>query len=358
MPESVFAEKRTRSQVTLPDDILKLPQQSPLKNARIVQKSYATDVSASNPSEDTDDELLLSPRKEAGTEDRQEPRSKRSVSPPGEDEYLRRSQSPSAGRELKRARHGVSPVIGPNSTDITNVQHALPRRLLTHSRNHSDPVVTVSKRVTRKHFAAASIKPSSFSTATPPPPSSPIAKGRAQSVPIFSSSYPILHVDLANPPSSPRRTRSRSPSKEPELKYRIISGLKPGGILTPILDETQGMDVDEDGVALIAPPATDLSSLNSDLADATPPLQSESSLSPSTQTVPAPPRTPTTLKSTLLLQPLSPLTPLPETPYPSKLMMGADDRYIESGWLFGSSLQVWLIIQLNDICVLISSAVG
>lgn len=211
MPDTIFPEKRTRSQITLPDDILQVSQRSPLKDARSALRNYTTPTDTRIPtkglSDDaTDDELLLSPRKDASST-RVPHRSKRSASPPPEN-----GQSPRSSldeRDSKRIKRDTSP----ERINMENTDNIPLHRILTHVRNHSEPNYT--NHSSRKLFKTASNKPASSDTHPCPSTPGPSGKERAQSVPLFSASYPIPHIDLKNPPPSPHRirARSRSPSK-------------------------------------------------------------------------------------------------------------------------------------------------
>ncbi|TFK44858.1 hypothetical protein BDQ12DRAFT_39073 [Crucibulum laeve] len=358
MPEpTIFPEKRTRSQVTLPDEILRVADRSPFKDARIALRNYAAasdqPSTSSTAADDTDDELLLSPRKDP----ERKPRSKRSASPPSIDEYSARAGTPPEGRELKRVKRDVYfTATGESIIDRTNAatNHATP----AHTRNNSEPIVRLHKHSTRKRANTSSKKPSSSSSNSPPTvysPAVPPGKGRAQSVPLFPSTYLIPHIDLNNPPPSPHRSRSRSPSKEREPKLRITSGpIRAMEVLASISDETVAeMDVDTVELAAvveksISSPAGSVSEAH-DLSSSVQPMDDDTPVErpPSSSTVseddaplespaishPEPPSTPV-VESRAVINLSSPLTPLPETPHPSKaLTSDAATRYIEtSGW--------------------------
>lgn len=146
-------------------------------------------------------------------------------------------------------------------------------------------------------------KPMRMRSTTPSDPIvSKVINGRARSVPLFSTCANIVHIDLRNPPPSPRRPRSRSPSKEPEL--RILSG--PSSF--PRLDTIQ----DEAAVE----------------------LPTDSSVPVEHTTIPTilePPSTPATQRPLAFIS-MSPLTPLPETPLPSNSMAVTKGRYNGNGW--------------------------
>ncbi|KAG6816582.1 hypothetical protein H0H87_004882 [Tephrocybe sp. NHM501043] len=324
MASAVLPEKRTRSQLTIPDDLLlQLSQGSPLKDARTAMRQNTNSASNFNEEivEETDDELLLSPGKPIETMRT----TKRSVSPPPGDEYALRPQSPSEGRELKRTKldDDMFPALNGHTP------RTLPPRY-THARSHSQPEVGRSTKSIRSVTSDSDAQGSSDELAT-------TGQGRAQSVPIFPTSLAsgIVRIDLRNPPESPRRPRSRSPSKEREL--RIVTGPSITKLDT-ILDETDSaMNVDE----IRQPSQQAIVSVNDVLPignGTTHVILDDPMPSPSPSPVHKkltslvlpivvePPTTPTGPSS-----PLSPLTPIPETPHLSK--GGSEtNRYIASGW--------------------------
>ncbi|KAJ3502554.1 hypothetical protein NLJ89_g8835 [Agrocybe chaxingu] len=343
MTEAIFSERRTRSQLTLPDDIIqKLSQRSPLKDARTALRNHAAGdgepESQKLEDDSTDDELLLSPGKnKIGMQSTQ--RSKRSASPHPQDEYSSHSSSPSTGRELKRVRR--EPVAGNGEKGVENAavaRHTLQRTTPGHACNHSEPNVLINRRSARKRSATTSKKPiSTVSEGTPPPPNfSPSVspkKGRAQSVPLFLSTQDIPRIDFRNIPPSPKRSRSpsRSPSKDRELKLRITSGPFPVAKLFTIQDEAPAdVDMGEDASSVVEEremplvPATALEEQPQAVAvqDATSalPIPSTSSICPQGPAVPATPAS----ESLNNLIPMSPLTPLPETPLPPRQMADSE----------------------------------
>ncbi|GLB37780.1 putative BRCA1 C Terminus (BRCT) domain [Lyophyllum shimeji] len=341
MASSIFTEKRTRSQLTLPDELLfQLSQRSPLKDARIALRTNNNNQAGSSAekrvqsTEESDDELLLSPGKVApGTRT-----SKRSVSPPPGDEYAARSDFSSNGRELKRLkREGDGTPTTNGGGDSKNPIAFAPRS--THTRTLSQP--QTGKKSSRNRSGTLSPSKPDYNA------SAQSAKGRAQSVPLFpsSSSSSILHIDLRNPPPSPRRLRSRSPSKEPEL--RIVP--EPATVMKvdTIPEEADlGMNVNEDTVES-SKPSTSPQTAASDPPDMpdTKTLTNDTMVRPTTPERPAntpsieessipmvnePPATP--LAQRPVMSPLSPLTPLPETPHPSKFATSTQNRYTGAGW--------------------------
>lgn len=346
MPDTIFSEKRTRSQITLPDDILQVPQRSPLKDARSALRNYTipTDTRMPTkilPDDATDDELLLSPRKDVSST-RVPHLSKRSASPPPEN-----GQSPRSSldeRDSKRIKRDASRGgINIESTDIIPLH-----RTLMHVRNHSEPNYTFTNHSSRKLFKTASNKPASSDSYPCPSTPGPSGKERAQSVPLFSTSYPIPHIDLKNPPPSPYRirARSRSPSKEREPKLRITSLTLPP-VLGSIPDESlKGMEVDDPAETQQRQPHLLTGSESALVNDAFPtPDIVASSASPEVEiNRPEPPSTPATGQGYGCLDHLSPLTPLPVTPHPSILAADAKDRFASlSGWDYLSGGVVCLV---------------
>ncbi|KAG6861163.1 hypothetical protein C0995_003172 [Termitomyces sp. Mi166 len=341
MTSAVFPEKRTRSQLTLPDDLLfQLSRGSPLKDARtaIRHNNSRTETATSNHEEiveETDDELLLSPGKPIPTTRT----TKRSVSPPPGDEYDFRPKSPSEGRELKRTKLD-NELVALNGQPLVKFTHVLPSRP-THTRSLSQPAS--SKRPIRARSGIVG-----DSSADPPSQSVPgetesTGKGRARSVPLFPSSLPsgIVYIDLRNPPASPRRSKSRSPSKEREL--RIVSGPAMVAKLDTIQDEVDSaMNIEQDSISLPQPMPYDNKNPAKESTSGTtleellpPPTPSKKRLAP--LVLPAiveppvtPMRDPSSL-SPLTPIPLSPLTPIPETLLPAK-STSQDNRHVKSGW--------------------------
>ncbi|KAL0955988.1 hypothetical protein HGRIS_002165 [Hohenbuehelia grisea] len=357
-------DKRTRSQLMLPDFDLAL-NQSPLKNARTVlrnahqeingpvQKFADADASSAPQkpiegadAEDTDDELLLSPKKN-------EPMaaqmtfcgpglpSKRPSSPFDTQSSTLAPLSPSQGRESKRPRRDVLENDSKSGTEN--------RRVIAATRAASEPRHGFTRsRHARK--GSATLASSQLSQPAPSTAATPSTKGRARSVPLFPSAdaFSIPRLDFKNLPPSPRRPKSRSPSKEREPKFRIISNPSiPNRPLDTIPDEAP-MDIDEHGsfparplpppgvhwaehtdVApdasprldpVTPPPATSspdlLEPVNTDVSPVSLRIRT-SGHSESTEDAMVLSTPPQTGKSP---SPSSPLTPLPETPHPLKKM--------------------------------------
>ncbi|KDR75739.1 hypothetical protein GALMADRAFT_248407 [Galerina marginata CBS 339.88] len=354
MTEAIFSEKRTRSQLTLPDNILHIPDRSPLKDARTALRNHTVTTDTCSPSkrdsDDTDDELLLSPGKNE-THMKANGNSKRSASPPPNDEYFSpRSGSPSEGRELKRAKREGMRSEG-NESDAENLKgiHAFQQRAVPgHARTHSDPNATTIRRSGRKRSATTSKKPISTVSASPTPTTfSPIAvsprKDRARSVPLFSTGFDIPRIDFTNLPPSPKRSRSpsRSPSRDREHKLGLTSAsfLVPPKLPT-IRDElTNSMDLDEatsvdEEVEMPSVPETPMPQPIVTMKEPTPPTPPTPFALTILPKVPQVPATPASQSLNKLI-PMSPLTPLPETPFPPRFTSngGAEDRYSGNiGW--------------------------
>ncbi|KAJ6497745.1 hypothetical protein C8R45DRAFT_1211578 [Mycena sanguinolenta] len=305
------SKRVTRSQLPLPDSQLSLTR-SPLKDARIAQRSNSMQPQdPAGEDADTDDEILLSPGKNRHLNSQVNTNSKRSASPPLNDEYDE-SAAPQDGRELKRLKRDPEETdkrakqrdSEPEGSDIENTNTNL-RTTATpsHIRNLSEPVLVSNRKPS---------KPRSTSKQTP---ASPKGKGRARSVPVF----PVL--DLSKPQVTPwhRRARSRSPSKE-----RDSPKLQPTfAFLTSIPDEGSMPPPALPSIALPTPPAT----------------------APEPPTVPAPaifepPFTPMASSAkyrAVFATPMSPLTPLPETPRPFQSRQDFDGLPRTLGWGFDIS---------------------
>lgn len=333
MSDTIFSEKRTRSQLTLPDDILQLSQRSPLKDARTALRNNPSDSTFDmcvETTEETDDELLLTSRKPSA---RPNFSTKRSASPPLQDEYSTRSDSPLEGRELKRLKRDLS-----TERDIQKTNPSVHPTSSTHARSHSQPSVRLGVLAQEgSTVVPLSRKPASSSNTGPPTTTIILrGKGRAQSMPLFSSSSSVPHLDLRNPPPSPVRARSRSPSKDWEPKMRIASGSSTIAELGS--EERSSIDV-ELGSALHLE-APQLSPLRKDsmLPDTTETMALLSTLgavidaNPSIQLPQGPPSTPATAERLLSTHLWSPLTPLPETPHPSKFSANTEERYNGMRW--------------------------
>lgn len=352
MPDSIFGDKRTRSQLTLPDNVLQL-HRSPLKDARTALRNHHSPgtIGGDAECEETDDEILLSPKKTKS----QMASAKRSASPPPLDEYS--SKDIGDSRQLKRAKRDDS-TTGGGSSDAENVNSTVNHPHATHSRHFSEPNIITGKRTPYRRSATpceSTSKPKSSAEPSLPPG----YKSRAQSVPLFSTSTSLPKVDFTNLPPSPTRarSRSRSPSKDWALKITFPEPRVAERKLDSIPDEEGPGEVEGDvggeqgipasaslplpqisSLLVDAPPVDDVSveTLGVD-ADSGVPEHSEPPIQPAVEkpTVAsmAPPFTPARPGMSGLLLNLSPLTPLPETPLPTKSNQATEDRYTGSmGW--------------------------
>lgn len=339
MASGVFPEKRTRSQLALPDDLLlQLSQGSPLKDARTALRHINATVQAAtidhrNIVDETDDGLSLLPGKPIPASHT----AKRSVSPLPGDEYAFRPQSPSDGRELKRTKLDDEEVLPRNPQPFNKTTQVLSSRP-AHTRSLSQP--TYSKDATRARSGTTNGSSTDASSGNICGGTELTGIGRARSVPLFPSSLPsgIVHIDLRNPPASPRRQKSVSPSKEREL--RIFPRPAVSVKLDAIQDEADSTTNDEQGFNPIPQPITcDSKNLIADVPPAENKLTSGIILEE-----PIPPPTPSKKRPTPLvlsviveppatplkeLSPLSPLTPISDTPLPSN-SASEDIRYVAS----------------------------
>jgi hypothetical protein len=308
MAQQLFPERRTRSQLNLPDDLLfRLPQRSPLKNARSVH--------AQNSDMEQPEQNLMHSMPVPAEESRQ----KRSA----EDSPTRHSEPPPE-RQVKRAK---------TTLGSASRKRAGPSSRRTHARTASDPNTGRARSSTRKR-------------STPPAEPAPVADARgsvesesrpvntrAQSVPLFPTSYSSPFIDLKNPPPSPRRVHSHSPEKE-ERKLEII--------FEPVAVEENGekMDVEEDTGSTIqeAPQSEGRTSTAPQTIETHATITTDSSNSSSafsekhkafTPSTPAPSRLG-------LLVGLSPLTPLFGTPHLLKSKNTGDPQQEPAPQLNGS----------------------
>ncbi|KAF9447189.1 hypothetical protein P691DRAFT_138223 [Macrolepiota fuliginosa MF-IS2] len=342
MTSNPFQEGRTRSQLKLSDDILKISEQSPMKNARDAARKKSDSPGNMDPVDGSEDELLLSPSRQA-----QPPRSKRSVSPPPGDEYNPGTSEGRDGRELKRMKREM---------DQRETKDPVKARLIKggHARTNSEPNSGLSRKAPRKRAGTASSnnKPNSTSNVPTFPvvrsPARAPGKTRAQSVPLFPSFSPLPSLDLRNPPLSPIRARSpsRPPSKYHGLKIHPSPSKPEISEQPPPLQPEAGpdeskipMEVDEEPHG---PPAVELDSVMETVGDPIAPPEVVVQ-PPKSPTPPAPPTvssaelpaTPAPIDPTLTIS-MSPLTPLPDTPLPQKVaVVDSEDRYkTEDGWRF------------------------
>ncbi|KAF9565564.1 hypothetical protein CPC08DRAFT_704545 [Agrocybe pediades] len=344
MTEATFG-RRTRSQLTLPDNILQIPDRSPMKDARNALRSQAAAGTNSRPSQkasdSTEDELLLSPGKPKSLT-KSAVSSKRSASPPPEDEYNHRSSSPSDGRELKRVKRdtGSSRRNGmEKSSERDGVEEARTQtETLGYTKNVTEPKMPTGRRSARRRSNTTTKQTLSTVSASPPPtvfsPHPPVTptKTRAQSVPVFPVSYAdtggvVPHIDLRNYQTSPKRSRSRSPSKESQLRMLSNKPLPPFKLPT-IQDEppfktdesnnvTQEVETRiEAGTPTMPQSIVADTTANEQEPFIAPPTPLASSSKALHIQIPATPAT----ESLDRLIPMSPLTPVLETPLPTRTM--------------------------------------
>ncbi|ESK93627.1 signal transducer [Moniliophthora roreri MCA 2997] len=322
MPDQNSVERRTRSQITLPDSVVHL-NRSPLKEARTTHRNLVEKPGGDGEDESEEDELLLSPKKST----------KRTLSPPGVP-YTLITDSQGDRPRYKRFKSEFDAKFEEVENGRLGLQQSNYRP--SHSRHVSDPNVPVGKK-SRKRSATPSDskKPNSSSSSLL---QHAFPKPRARSVPLF----PGPTIDLRNPPASPTRARSRSPSKS-EPKLAITPGpFKRMADLESIPDEREpAMDVDG------TPTKNPSMPFSATITEATiprPTIPTPTSLeTPRTSsTLPGPsmdiPATPA--HNNLYSIPMSPLTPLPETPYPQRVNYQAreEDRCnLTQGW--GNKLQ-------------------
>lgn len=321
MTTNPFLERRTRSQIRLSDDVLKVPEHSPMKNARNIARLRSEPPEDRRFVDDSEDELLSSnrPPNPLG--------SKRSVSPPATDEYSK-GASNDIGRQLKRMKWDSSEGETRSSIGETN-----------HARIHSEPNLGPSQRVSYKRVATVSPRSKPNSTSNLPKSETTqsltelTSKTRAQSVPLFPSFSSLPLLDLRKLPLSP--IRARSPSHSPDKYHGLKVYPSPRKSPTPeppqaevVVDEHKAsMEVDEDPIPLN-------------------PAMTESSMAATTSVLEVsvlPPKSPALLpppvdSSTKFLAtplpgglgfdlPMSPLSPLPETPLPQALIAEGENRH-------------------------------
>ena len=226
MTDLFVAGKRTRSQLAVPDDVLKVAQRSPMKDARMALKNQATRHGSNPPSQDGE----------------------RDPSPNG---VRRIDQGDSVDAEEQEcAEERDDSPREPKKRKFTEQQFpidpSVARPILAIERTNSDP--SGSPRWTRPEAKE------SRSTSPRPTGLTPSAKDRAASMPPFWPTAYVPHIDFTNPPPSPTRPKSRSPSKE---RLRIEAGAFPSiPRLSLIRDDSPGPSRNEesDAVASISNP--------------------------------------------------------------------------------------------------------
>ena len=280
MAQRLFAERRTRSQLTLPDDLLfSLPQQSPLKNARAART--------------------------VDPDEQPHPPAKRSISPPEEGTPERHSEPP-PDRQAKRAK---------NDFDSAPRKRVGASNRRTHtSRFVSEPNAGQARRLIPKPSEPVPLADARGSMESEPRP----VNGRAHSVPLFPASYSYPFIDFKNLPPSPRRARSRSPAKE-EQKLGVI--FEPTKLDVAVDESEEKMDVEEDAGSTIQgalqcnQPTSIAPQTIEKHSTITTDSNASSAISPQRNSLANQyaPFTPALSRPDLLVA-LSPLTPLSETP--------------------------------------------
>ncbi|KAF5320900.1 hypothetical protein D9619_001948 [Psilocybe cf. subviscida] len=316
---SIFPERRTRSQLTLPDTVLAIPEKSPLKIAKSRNTMTPRDKDTVVEDSEGEDELMLSPSIRKKTPPTGAEASKRSASQSRGDEYALGS---SDGRDLKRRKRDVGDEGGMGKDVDVNTE--VPGLVTP----EAEPRRSASKRFTpsnRKPVSTVSASPTPTTRNSPAP-----VNGRAQSVPLFASAEDLSRTDLPRLDftkliRSPKRkrSRSRSPVKDTEPKLRITTANAAipfrlptihAGIATGSGSHSRSLSDGESSVPeeremeipAVPPrsssPAPALSGGDDD-ASSSPPV----------------PATPVAVISTMALDktmPMSPLTPVPPTPFP------------------------------------------
>ncbi|KAK0504553.1 hypothetical protein EDD18DRAFT_303695 [Armillaria luteobubalina] len=263
----IFGDKRTRSQLTLPDNIYeRLPlSRSPLKDARTALRNQSEPPVSSwlnDGVDESEDEILLSPTKSA----------KRAASPSRDAEYSSNIATLLEAPACKRSRRDYG-AVGIGGSENVNMPSSP-------SRHFTELILDSPKRVGNGS-----------------PHKSTLTPRRACSVP---PAFPS--IDLRNPPSSPNKPRS--PRKVvPVLKFTVVaSPAKPYSIPD---EETQQEGDGKRALLSLDPVRQEI--IAEEVAEPSQPT--EAPHDPVTNGDKTPPRT------RLTLAPLSPLTPLPETPF-------------------------------------------
>ncbi|KAK0226135.1 hypothetical protein IW262DRAFT_1359924 [Armillaria fumosa] len=263
----IFGDKRTRSQLILPDNIYeRLPlSRSPLKDARTALRNQSEPPVPSWLNEGVDeseDEILLSPTKSA----------KRAASPSRDAEYSSNIATPSELPVFKRPRRDYG-AVGISGSENVNMP--------------SSP---------GRHFTELNLD-SPKRVGDGSPHKSSLTPRRACSVP---PTFPS--IDLRNPPSSPNKPRL--PRKVvPMLKFTVVvSPAKPDSILD---EETQQEGDGQRALLSLNPVRQEI--VAGEVTEPSQPTDAPHSLVANGHKTPA--------RTRLIPTPLSPLTPLPETPF-------------------------------------------
>jgi hypothetical protein len=323
MADPILTERRTRSQIQLPDSDFHL-NRSPLKEARAASRNQHESL-AGPMMEFGDDELnLVSTKVPSG--------SKRSPSPSG-------SELNGDKPRVKR----LKPDVDLNSSNSENIDSTSPRTIPpTHTRHYSDPSVVFPQGKRRKRSATSS-KPVSASQAATrylsPAPGTP-KKERARSVPLFSSVH-IPVIDFRNPPESPVRSRSRSPSKE-IFRIKVVSPIKEIEVnneessigSSHVEKESTGI---ANSASFIKHPTPPIADTGNSLSD-TPASKNDTEASAAIISLIGEPSTPRPPNPYSI--PLSPLTPIPETPFPTRKLQGSVEDRVNQGWTLGVIAEV------------------
>src|SRR3984957_5320660 len=292
--------KRTRSQLALPDRILNLPlTRSPLKDARIALRNqfqpllHTPEREASkgtvDEANDSDDEILLSPRKKAKSK-----HYLNAISSPTPTLSTKRPSSPldectlTPGPDRKRARHNDPP------SDIENTQHHIPR---TPTHIVSAPAACATGTRTRSRPSPPSVTSKDF---TPPLES-------------ITGDILNLHDVDSNPGGSGSNALLTSHALS-HSELTLVPPSTPQVTDTSVTTDCDGPAFETAGSVESALGGTNTEGRNQGIVGSTPfhaPLPVDSSL----LTVPLNP--PPTSHTSFV--PLSPLPPIPATPIQASL---------------------------------------
>lgn len=300
--------KRTRSQLTLPDDILQVPQHSPLKNAKMMNRGAGLPGARGDGGNMTEDELLP-PGKESA-ETAMLP-GKRSASSSADG-----SSSGDSERQTKRIKRDEG---GDEEPSTSNPLHK-------HSLSDVPPITRAARRRATKN---QSNKPPSSSKQLTPQQPNDSTEARIHSIPIFSTNPLVPHLDLRHPPPSPHRSRSRSlsPTKEfePHIRLKVIPAtivehVEPtlGNKKLDIPNDVEMRDAQLLPLGGVQDPYTSFVTNPSLPPNGTNPPEFESPSNLPIMLVP--------LEHTTTEPPISPLTPLPEAPQPSRFRLKGEVR--------------------------------
>ncbi|KAH6914323.1 hypothetical protein BKA70DRAFT_1095724 [Coprinopsis sp. MPI-PUGE-AT-0042] len=318
--------RSTRSQITLDNDILKVPFQSPMKQGRRARTNTASssrsrlaEVVTADTEDDGEDELLLSPNKRNGTPS--DSTRKRSASPTPPNGLA--DGTPEEGRDSKRVKRDADSGKDGGEEPV-QTRDAVTRVAGMHARNHSDFNLMTRKTSKRLASRLASEKPRSVVSDEPGSRQGslpPADNGRAQSVPAFPT-HLGPHLDLASLQQLPsrNRSRSRSPSKNstpknplkplPSLLTRLPS-IPDEGASTMDVDEVPQKDVIREDEAVNKTASDAMGSVHEEEQN---PLQ----LTVNTKPIEPTPQEPD--PPAIEEEPLSPLTPTTEDLGPEEVV--------------------------------------